>query len=125
MEPFGWCLTIVINIALRQVQCPDLGLSYPIAIPQSESKIKRGEWPIRKITYEPNGYYVNPLPASLIGLFVICLDIPNSYSCLHGWNDNRVVEQGLAVSSECYRMKKPDIAKLWLRTLDETIVIIQ
>lgn len=125
MEGIGWCLTIVINIALRQVQCPEQNISYPIAIPRSDTNIKRGTWPIRDILFEPNAQYGNKLPISLIGPFVICLDIPGSNSCLHGSHVAREVNAGARVSSECYRMHMADIADLWTRTVMETTVIIK
>jgi hypothetical protein len=118
-----YCLTIIINISLRTITCPNLNLSYPVAIPKLEQNRYYGEHSIRSILYKPKGFYNKALPSSLIGNFVICLDIENKYSCLHGWRDESVL--GKAISSECYRLAKKDMKELWMLTSIETKVIIE
>jgi lipoprotein-anchoring transpeptidase ErfK/SrfK len=117
-----YCLTIIINITLRTITCPNLNLSYPAAIPKLEVNRYYGEHKIRSILYKPKAYYNIELPSSKIGEYVICLDIPNKNSCLHGWYNEDVL--GKAVSSECYRMRKQDIKELWFYTSEQTNVII-
>jgi len=118
-----YCLTLIINISLRTLTCPELNKVFPIAIPKSPTNIFKGEFPIKEILYKPKGYYNKPLPSSKIGDFVICLDIPSANTCIHGWNDTSVL--GKAVSSECYRMSFKDMKDLWMNTSIETTVIIK
>lgn len=118
-----YCLTIIINIALRTITCPNLNLTYLIAIPRQEANVYYGEHSIRSILYKPKAYYTKELPLSKIGNYVICLDIPGKNSCLHGWDDESVLTK--RVSSECYRMRKQDIKELWFYTSETTKVIIK
>lgn len=118
-----YCLTLIINIALRTIRCPELNFVFPVAIPKLEVNRYYGEHKIRAILYKPKAFYSNQLPLSKIGNYVICLDIPEKNSCLHGWSDESVL--GKAVSSECYRMRKSDIATLWMHTFSDTKVKIE
>lgn len=117
-----WCLTLIINITLRTISCPEHNITYSIAIPKKDENIHLGEHNIKNILYKPKAYYNNSLPLAIIGDFVICLDIINADSCLHGWHDTSVL--GKRVSSECYRLSKDDMKTLWFMTLPETKVVI-
>lgn len=118
-----WFLTLIVNIALRQVECPERNLVFSIGVPRSERNIHRGSWKFRSILFRPKAYYDKALPEAIIGPFIMCLDIPGSDVCFHGWHNSSVL--GKRVSSECFRMTKPDIRELWLRTTMDTKVIIE
>ena len=119
---FIYCASLIINITLKTLSCPDLNKTYPIAIPKSPSKIVYGDFFIKEILYKPKGFYTKPLPASKIGDFVICIDIPNRNSCIHGWFDSSVL--GKAISSECYRMSFSAMEDIWMKTSETTLIKI-
>lgn len=118
-----WCLTLIISVSLRTISCPEHpDITYPIAIPKKDENIHLGEHNIRSILYKPKAYYNNSLPLTIIGDYVICLDIPNADSCLHGWQDTSVL--GKRVSAECYRLSKQDMKTLWFTVTEKTKVLI-
>ena len=120
----SWCLTLIVSISLRQVTCVEQDLTFPIAIPRTEAAIPRGTWPLRSVLFKPKAYYNGPLSPTKIGYFVSCLDVPGKNTCFHGWHDTSVL--GKAVSSECFRLSKGDMANLWFRLVRrETIVIVK